>query len=52
MSVGKGEHQIDQSKYAGPTAAGAVASNGQGGEAVWRNDLTPREREALKRFFK
>lgn len=52
MGVGKGEHPVDPGKYAGPAAAGAIASNGEGGEAVWRNDLTPREREALKSFFK
>ena len=41
MGVGKGEHQVDPSKYKGPVSAGAIASNGDGGEAVWRNDLTP-----------
>ena len=52
MGVGKGEHQVDPSKYTGPVSAGPIASNGDGGEAVWRNDLTPKEREALKNFFK
>ena len=50
--IQKGEHTVDQSKYAGPAAGGAISSTGQGGEAVWRNDLTPSEREVLKRFFK
>ena len=52
LGVGKGEHNVNPSKYAGPAAGGAAASNGQGGEAVWRNDLTPKEREVLKNFFK
>ena len=52
MGVGKGEHNVDPSKYAGPIAGGTAASNGEGGEAVWRNDLTPKEREVLKNFFK
>ena len=50
--VQKGDHTVDQSQYAGPAAGGAIRSTGQGGEAVWRNDLTPSEREVLKRFFK
>ena len=52
MGVGKGEHPVDQTKYAGPAPAGAIRSHGDGGEAVWRNDLTPNEREVLKNFFK
>lgn len=52
MGVGQGEHEVDPAKYPGPTAGGAIASSGDGGEAVWRNDLTPKEREVLKGFFK
>ena len=52
MGVAKGEHQVNQNQFAGPAAGGAISSTGQGGEAVWRNDLTPSEREVLKRFFK
>ena len=37
---------------AGPTAAGAVATPAQGGDAVWVDRLTPAERAALKKFFK
>jgi hypothetical protein len=36
----------------GAPIQGGDASNGGGGEAVFRNDLTPQEREVLKRFFK
>jgi hypothetical protein len=52
LSLSKGEHEIDRTAASGPVAAGAVRSTGEGGEAVWRNDLTPGEREILKRFFK
>ena len=52
IGVGQGEHTVDPSKYQGPTAAGLAASEGTGGEAVWRDDLTPQEREVLKRFYK
>jgi hypothetical protein len=33
-------------------AAGAVAEPGKGGEVVWVDRLTPKERAALKEFFK
>ena len=52
LGVGKGEHSVDPAKYAGPASGGTVAANGEGGEAVWHNDLTPKEREVLKNFFK
>lgn len=32
--------------------AGAISSVGRGGKVVWKNDLTPAEREMLERFFK
>ena len=47
-----GAHDVDTTKAAGPTAAGAVAAPASGGEAVWVNRLTPGERAALKNFFK
>lgn len=50
--LGSGEHEVDESLYRGPVAAGAVESTGEGGDAVWRNSLTPAERETLQRFFK
>ena len=52
MGLGKGEHTVDPSAYKGPTSAGAVAADGSGGETVWRDDLTPQEREVLRNFFK
>lgn len=47
-----GEHELDPAAAQGVTSAGAPASAGAGGEAVWVNRLTPAERAALSRFFK
>ena len=52
LGVNQGDHPVDPAKYAGPAPGGAVASNGEGGEAVWRDDLTPAERDVVKNFFK
>lgn len=52
VGVGKGEHTVDPNVYSGPSSAGAAASDGKGGEAVWRDDLTPQEREVLRNFYK
>ncbi|HEX8312668.1 MAG TPA: hypothetical protein VF614_15205 [Chthoniobacteraceae bacterium] len=52
LGVGTGEHEIDRKAFTGPVAAGGIRSSGEGGEAVWRNDVTPRERQILERFFK
>ncbi|MGH8045977.1 MAG: hypothetical protein ACREKL_01915 [Chthoniobacterales bacterium] len=51
VGMATGEHKVDKTAYNGPAAAGA-ASTGQGGDAVWRDSLTPEERGMLKRFFK
>ena len=52
VGVGKGEHPVDPAKYTGLAAGGAISSPGTGGQTVWRDDLTPNEREVLKNFFK
>jgi hypothetical protein len=52
MAVQEGEHEIDESAYQGVTAAGATASLGDGGEAVWTTPLVPEEQEVLTRYFK
>jgi hypothetical protein len=52
VGVSQTEHDVDKKSYRGSTQAGAIDSNGTGGEAVWRNDLTPEERATLQRFFK
>jgi signal transduction histidine kinase len=50
LGVGKGEHEIDRNAFSGPVAAGRIKSSGEGGEAVWRNDVTPRERRSWSAF--
>lgn len=50
VGLASGEHKVDATAYSGPAAAGA-ATAGQGGDAVWRDNLTPDERGMLKRFF-
>ena len=52
LGTERGEHELDPSKNSGPSAAGAVAASAQGGDVVWVDRLTPKERAALKEFFK
>ncbi len=52
LGMERGEHEFDPKKASGPTAAGAIAAEAQGGEVVWKDYLTPQERAALKEFFK
>ncbi len=52
LGMERGEHEFDPKQASGPTAAGAIAAPGQGGEVVWVDRLTPQERAALKEFFK
>ncbi len=52
LATERGEHELDPTKSAGPAAAGAIAAPAQGGEVVWVDRLTPKERAALKEFFK
>jgi hypothetical protein len=52
LGMERGEHEFDPKAASGPSAAGAIASEGQGGEVVWVDRLTPKERAALKEFFK
>lgn len=52
LGMERGEHEFDPKASVAPGAAGVVASAGQGGEVVWVDHLTPRERAALKGFFK
>jgi hypothetical protein len=51
LGVSKSKPEAAAASDGAPTQGGD-ASNGAGGEAVFRNDLTPQEREVLKRFFK
>jgi len=51
IGSGETEHEIDKTKT-GPVEAGAVSSNGQGGDAVWRESLLPEEKAVLKKYFR
>ena len=51
LSVGATEHEEDK-QASGSQAGGRVSSNGQGGDAVWRESLIPEEQALLKRYFK
>lgn len=52
LGMERGEHEFDPKNSAGPSAGGGVAAGAQGGEVVWVDRLTPKERAALKEFFK
>ncbi len=47
-----GKHKVDKDAYRGPVAGGAISSEGEGSESVWRDNLTPEERETLRQYFK
>jgi hypothetical protein len=51
LAVVDGEHEIDETAYAGPRAGGGIASEGDGGSAVQVDSLLPAEQSAVKRFF-
>jgi hypothetical protein len=52
IAVAKGRHSVDKTTPAGPAAGGGIVSGGQGGDAVWRDSLTPDERKVLQSYFK
>lgn len=51
LNLQDGKHEVDKT-YNGPQAAGATQNQGQGGQQVWRESLTPEEKAVLKRVFK
>ncbi len=51
LNLQDGKHDVDKT-YAGPQAAGRTENQGQGGQQVWRESLTPEEKAVLKRVFK
>lgn len=51
LGIQDGKHQVDKT-FTGPTAAGAASHQGQGGQQVWRESLSPEEKAVLKRVFK
>jgi hypothetical protein len=52
IRTSSGEHKVDESEYKGPQTAGTLVSPGAGGEAVWKQELDPAEREVLKRYYR
>lgn len=50
LGLQDGKHEVDKNST-GPTAAGNANNQGQGGEQVWRESLTPEEKAVLKRVF-
>ena len=51
LSLQDGKHEVDKTTVA-PAAAGSTKNQGQGGQQVWRESLTPEEKAVLKRVFK
>jgi len=51
IAITKGKHQVNNGP-AGSVAGGAISSAGEGGDAVWRDSLTPDERQVLQKYFK
>ena len=52
VGVNKGEHDVKKSAPKLSVEGGSIESNGRGGDAVWRDTLTPDDLEVLRRFFK
>ena len=52
LDVNSGKHDVKKNAPKSPVEGGSLQSNGKGGEAVWRDALTPEELEVLRRFFK
>jgi hypothetical protein len=52
MGTSEKEHEIDPSRYRGPTSGGTIGNSGGGGEAVWKSSLPPDEQDFLERYFR
>jgi len=50
LDITEREHAIDEAPI-GVRDGGAIDSTGQGGDAVWRDQLLPDEKAVLKRYF-
>ncbi len=50
LGTSDGQHEVDKAPL-GPMEGGASAA-GDGGNATWRNELSPHEKQILERFFK
>lgn len=51
LGTSDGEHNVDKTS-SGPQSGGATENQGQGGDAVHRENLLPGEKRVLRRFFK
>jgi hypothetical protein len=51
LGITASEHEVDKAAVKAQ-AGGAITSTGEGGAAVWRESLVPREREVLQRYFR
>jgi hypothetical protein len=51
LGTADGEHTVDKTDR-GPQEAGAISNTGEGGDALWRENLLPSEKRLLKRYFK
>jgi hypothetical protein len=51
LGLGETKHD-DEQKPSQRQSGGALSKNAAGGEAVWRESLTPGEKALLKRYFK
>jgi hypothetical protein len=52
VDMNSGKHDVKKNTPKSPVEGGTLQSNGKGGEAVWREALTPQDLEVLRRFFK
>jgi hypothetical protein len=51
LAISEDSHEVDTSHYRGAINAGALATPGGGGEAVWRTPVSPREQRLLQTYF-
>lgn len=51
LAIGETEHD-DQNTPSVRQSGGALSNSAKGGDAVWRESLTPDEKALLKRYFK
>jgi hypothetical protein len=51
IAIAKGKHNVNTTP-ASPVSGGGISSAGEGGDVVWRDALTPDERQVLQKYFK
>ncbi|MDR2513509.1 MAG: hypothetical protein LBD01_06940 [Puniceicoccales bacterium] len=52
QGIGIGKHKVNQDDYQGTVNAGALSTDGKGGESAWADNLTPEENSTLRAYFK